>query len=87
MIEVEKPHCGLTARRSNGMNRLASRIRASSAETGSSWDVFVVTSPNTAILSSGISAKGSNEPERSSSYSSKRRWARIPRKMGLETSS
>src|SRR4030095_91957 len=44
-----KPHCGLTASRSRGMYRVASRIRASTAPASSSARCFVVSSPSTTV--------------------------------------
>src|SRR5207249_2400219 len=67
--DVEKPHCGLSARRSRGTTRLASRRRLSRPSTVSTRADFVVTRPRTTVLSSGTSRSASNEPERSSSYS------------------
>src|SRR5438105_7861558 len=77
--EVLNPHCGLSASRSSGMYWAASRIRASSSGTVSRRGVLVVTRPSTTILSSGTWRSGSNDPDRSSSYSSRSRWTRVPR--------
>src|SRR5439155_20216499 len=79
--DVEKPHCGLSARRSRGTTRLASRRRLSRPSTVSTRADFVVTRPRTTVLSSGTSRSASNEPERSSSYSRRRRSARMSRKI------
>jgi hypothetical protein len=82
-IEVEKPHCGHKARRSRAMNRLADFMRAVSSSTVSRRGDFVVTNPRATILSSGTSFNGSNDPDLSSSYSSNKRWARMPLNIGL----
>jgi hypothetical protein len=63
-------------------DRRASRTRASSSSSLSGRGPFVVTRPRITCLSSGTSASGSKPPERSSSYSSRRRCAWTPPKIG-----
>lgn len=70
MTEEEKPHWGLRPIRSIGTYRLASLTRFANSSLDSSSDFFVETSPKTINLSSGRAFNASNEPERSSSYSS-----------------
>ena len=72
-IEVAKPHCGERARRSSAMQAAASRMRSSSPATVSRRPCLVVTRPSTTTLSSGTARSGSNPPDRSSSYSSRKR--------------
>src|SRR5713226_2183721 len=51
-IDEAKPHCGLSASRSRGTYRAASRIRSVSSSRVSNREVFVDTRPNTTTLSS-----------------------------------
>src|SRR5918995_1080837 len=67
----EKPHCGERQSCSSGTNSDASSRRRFSSSFCSSSPRFVVTSPRTTIFPSGTNRKGSNVPERSSSYSRK----------------
>src|SRR5215203_21060 len=67
----EKPHCGERQSCSSGTNSDASSRRRFSSSFSSSSPRFVVTSPRTTIFPSGTNRKGSNVPERSSSYSRK----------------
>src|SRR5438445_1921308 len=69
-----KPHCGLRARFSSGMNLAASSMRRSSSSTGSSRATLVLTSPSTTILSLGTKRKGAKLPALGLSYSSRKRW-------------
>ena len=75
-IVEAKPHCGLRASRSSGISRAASWMRPRSSSTDSTFGFFVVTSPRTTIRSSGTARSGSKPPERSSSYSRRKRWNR-----------
>ena len=68
------PHCVEIASCSSGKKPLASLIRAASWSAGSIRSNFVETRPSTTVLSSGTSPSALNEPERSSSYSSRNVW-------------
>src|SRR5437868_1535131 len=71
------PHCGLRARRSNGIYCEASSMRCRSSAAVSSRGFLVVTKPRTTKRSSGTCRSGSNPPERESSYSRRKRWNRV----------
>src|SRR5439155_21804379 len=85
--DVAKPHWGERANRSSGTKRAACRILAARSSGVSRRGVFVVTRPSTTVLSSGTAARGSKPPERSSSYSSSRRSARMRGKIRSARSS
>lgn len=82
-MDEAKPHCGLIPNLSKGTYLVASEIRCLSPAGLSILAFFVETRPKTTNLSSGISFRGSNEPERVSSYSSNRRCALVARKSRL----
>ena len=67
------PHCGLSARRSSGtiVRRLVDARRRSRGRL--ERRVFELTRPSTTTRSSGTCRSGSNVPDRSSSYSSRKR--------------
>src|SRR6185312_9631389 len=67
----EKPHWVDSASRSLPTYRAASSMRAMSSPAGSISGILLDTRPSTTTLSSGTLASGSNEPDRSSSYSSR----------------
>jgi hypothetical protein len=70
---VPKPHWVESPIWSRGKYRAASSMRLVTSSTGSSLVRLVEMSPSTTPLSLGMSLRGSNEPERQSSYSSKNR--------------
>src|SRR5215210_1192946 len=69
-----KPHCGLTASRSNGTYFAASSMRRLSSSTDSSSATLVLTSPSTTTLSFGTKRSGAKLPARGLSYSRRNRW-------------
>jgi len=72
-MDEAKPHCVLIPNLSKGTCLVASEIRCLSSTRLSIRAFFVEIRPKTTNLSSAISASGSNEPERRSSYSSNKR--------------
>src|ERR1700735_2908354 len=71
------PHCGLSARFSIGKWRPACSILRTRSSLLSSSGSFELTSPSTTVLFFGTKRSGSNVPERSSSYSRRKRSAAI----------
>jgi hypothetical protein len=65
-IEEAKSHCGLSAKRSSGINRFASLMRRMRSWGASVCGRLVLINPRTTILSSGTCRSGANEPDRSS---------------------
>src|ERR1700683_389457 len=76
MVEAN-PHCGLSARLSIGKYRPACSILRTRSSPFSSCGSFELTSPSTTVLFLGMKRRGSNVPERSSSYSRRKRSAAI----------
>ena len=64
-----KPHCGLSASRSNGIYCVASRRRASTAAASSRAGFFVVTNPSTTACCGRTWRSGPKSPARGVSYS------------------
>ena len=74
-IDVPNPHWGLRASCSCGKCWAASAILSASSAGVSARGDLVVMSPSATVLSSGTPRRGSNVPDRSSSYSSMSRCA------------